>query len=358
MDVPLISNFVQSAIDAAMAEYVAPKSLNLDLKEMLAGDDFKKDTNTRGVLVVNIKRGYDFKEGDPGIPLIQDASSDPYVSVGWAKFGKPVWSTRLLLKEMEPWWDETAYLLVTPEELNVSERVRLQLWDSDRLTADDDLGRIEVDLKDLMKRSESNGRMWTRTDGFKALKAGESMPGKLEWSVGYFSKTRIQECQFQKQTFDTGIRSMDQLRKKVDETCQRKLREAAVKKGRQGHDADELEQQKAQEMKRMQDAMMISAPPPNGYSSGIFSIQIHQITGLELENVSKTSTDKAKEGYDEQEEGEGLPSAYCTVIINHQKVFKTRTKPKNARPFYNAGASNRRHLAFNGNFVARLEFFC
>lgn len=57
MNLPLISNFVQSSIDAAMAEYVAPKSLTLDLKEMLAGDDFKKDTSSRGVLVVNIKRG-------------------------------------------------------------------------------------------------------------------------------------------------------------------------------------------------------------------------------------------------------------------------------------------------------------
>ena len=37
MDLPLISNFVQSAVDAAMAEYVAPKSLTLDLKAMLAG---------------------------------------------------------------------------------------------------------------------------------------------------------------------------------------------------------------------------------------------------------------------------------------------------------------------------------
>lgn len=87
MDVPLISNFVQSAVDAAMAEYVAPKSLNLDLKDMLSGDDFKKDTNARGVLVVHVKRGYDFKTGDTGIPLIKDGSSDPYVSVGWAKFG-------------------------------------------------------------------------------------------------------------------------------------------------------------------------------------------------------------------------------------------------------------------------------
>lgn len=40
----------------------------------------------------------------------------------------------------------------------------------------------------------------------------------------------------------------------------------------------------------------------------------------------------------DKEEGAGdLPSSYCTVILNHQKVFKTRTKPKNSKPFFNAG---------------------
>jgi Ca2+-dependent lipid-binding protein len=98
MDLPLVSNFVQSSVDAAMAEYVAPKSLTLDLKDMLAGDDFKKDTAARGVVVIDIIHGYDFKMGDASIPLISDGGSDPYVSVGWAKFGKPVFSTRVLLK--------------------------------------------------------------------------------------------------------------------------------------------------------------------------------------------------------------------------------------------------------------------
>lgn len=333
MDLPLISNFVQSSVDAAMAEYVAPKSLTLDLKDMISGDDFKKDTLARGVLVVRIRRGYDFEMGDPGIPLIKDGSADPYVSVGWAKFGKAIFSTRVLAKEMEPSWQEVAYLLVTPEELNVDERLRVQLWDSDRFTADDDLGRIELDLKGLMKDSQTNGKMQRRTDGFRALKAGENMPGKLEWEVGYFSKVRIQACQLQQQSYDPEVRSMDKLEQKVDDICKRKLREASVKEGGKSRDDQELDQQKAQEMKTRQDAMIISAPPPEGYPSGIFSIQIHQITGLELETNSKQDDQSA----DEAEGGEGLPSAYCTVIINHSKVFKTRTKPKNAKPFYNAG---------------------
>ncbi|CVK84618.1 uncharacterized protein FMAN_01582 [Fusarium mangiferae] len=337
MDVPFISNFVQSAVDAAMAEYVAPKSLTLDLKDMLAGDDFKKDTNAVGVLVVNIKRGYDFKMGDSGIPLIKEGSSDGYVSVGWAKFGKVMWTTRVLENEMEPIWDETCFVLVTPQELNIDERLRVQLWDSDRLTADDDLGRIEIPIKELMRDDKSNGKMSHRKDGFRALKSGDGMPGKLEWSVGYFSKTRIQQCQFEKQTHDPEIRTMDQLKEKVRESSERKLRETMFKEGKKERDASELEQQTAQELKAEQDAMIISAPPPDGYPSGLFSIQVHNITGLELERLNKRKAENDAEATDEEDSGDGLPSAYCTIILNHRKVFKTRTKPQNSKPFYNAG---------------------
>lgn len=173
LDVPIISNFVQSAIDAAMNEYVAPKSMTLDLKAMLSGDDFKHDTIARGVLIVKLHRAFDFKEGDTSIPLLKKGSSDPYVSVGWAKFGKPLFSTRVLVDEMEPYFEEEAALIVGPEELDAQESVRLQLWDSDKTTADDDLGRIEVPLKELMKNERSNGRMWEREDPFEALNAGE-----------------------------------------------------------------------------------------------------------------------------------------------------------------------------------------
>ena len=56
-----------------------------------------------------------------------------------------------------------------PEETNAEERLRIQLWDSDRTSADDDLGRIELDLKELMHSPQSKGKMWDRTDGFLAL---------------------------------------------------------------------------------------------------------------------------------------------------------------------------------------------
>ena len=82
--------------------------------------------------------------------------------------------------------------------------------------------------------------------------------------------------------------------------------------------------------------MVISTPPLYKYPTGIFSIQIHNITGLEFEKINKNQA-HSDEG-DETAEGAGeLPSSYATVILNHQTVFKTRTKPKSTKPFFNAG---------------------
>lgn len=65
------------------------------------------------------------------------------------------------------------------EEVNAEERLRIQLWDSDRTSADDDLGRIELDLKELMLSPQSKGKMWDRTDGFLALEGVYTIWSKL-----------------------------------------------------------------------------------------------------------------------------------------------------------------------------------
>ncbi|KAK8216816.1 hypothetical protein M8818_001779 [Zalaria obscura] len=330
MDLPLISKFISSSVDAALAEYVAPKSLTLDLKDMLAGEDFKKDTRARGVIIARIKRAYDFKTGDPSIPMIKEGSADPYVSVGWAKFAKPLWSTRVILSEMDPHWEETCFILVTPDELNVDERLRVQLWDSDRFSPDDDLGRIEIDLKKLMHGKETNGKMMDREDGFKALKADETMPGKLEWSVGYFGKTHAQDIQLHDQQEEPGLQNTQQLKERVKEVSQKKLREAKK------DETKELGQLEAQEYKAAEDRIIIAARPLTDYPAGILSIQIHEATGLELSTPHYQDRDNNK-APDETEVDDELPSCYCNVIINHQMVYKTRVKPKNAKPFFNAG---------------------
>jgi Ca2+-dependent lipid-binding protein len=252
MDLPIISSFVQSSVNAALAEYVAPKSLTLDLKDLLVGDDFKKDTSGRGIVMVRIKSARGFKEGDGGIKGLKRGSSDPYVAVGWAKFGKPVWSTRVIIGEMNPVWEETTFILVGPEEFNAGERLRVQLWDSDRGSADDDLGRIEVDLKELIRSSQSNDKMWDRHDGLQALEGDDAMPGTLDWSVGYFGKTRIQKEQLSLQDQESGIKSIQQLENTVSEDTERKMREAG---GR--NESLETAQQKAQDLKTRESIIFI-----------------------------------------------------------------------------------------------------
>lgn len=332
MDVPLISSFVQSSIDAALAEYVAPKSLTMDLKDMIVGDDFKKDTVARGVVMVFIKSARDFKEGDGGIGPM-GGSSDAYVTVSWGKFGKPVASTRIIVDDQSPNWHEWAFILFGAEELNAGEKLRLQLWDSDKYTADDDLGRVEVDLKQLMTKAETKNKMCEREDRFTGESPDEKMPGYLQWSVGYFAKIKITDEQLRNQTAEPVIRSKEDLKKKVSETAQRKLREATEK-----DETKELDLQKAQDYKEKEDEMVISSPPSAEYRSGLFSIQIHNITGLELEQLNKKSRKGGSDDReDEAETSDDLPSSYCTVIMNHQKIYRTRTKPKNAKPFFNAG---------------------
>ena len=330
MDVPLISSFVQSSIDAALAEYVAPKSLTLDLKDMLVGDDFKKDTVTRGIIVIFIKEARDFKEGDGGVGPIK-GSSDAYVTCSWGKFGKTISSTRIIEKDQKPSWHEWAYLLVTPEELNAEERLRLQLWDSDKHTADDDLGRVEVDLKELMHSLATKNKMCDREDRFMGEEADERMPGTLTWSVGYFSKARITDEQLKNQKVDDNISNREDLKKNVSKMVEKKMREATA------HDeSKETNQQKVQDYKEQEDALICASPPDSHYPTGILSIQIHNITGLEVESLQKQEKETG-DREDEAEQSDDLPSSYCTIILNHKKVYRTRTKPKNSKPFFNAG---------------------
>ena len=330
MDVPLISSFVQTSIDAALAEYVAPKSLTLDLKDMLVGDDFKKDTITRGVLMIFIKEAKNFKEGDGGIGPMK-GSSDSYVTCSWGKFGKTISSTKIIEKDQTPKWDEWAYLLVTPEELNADEKLRLQLWDSDKYTADDDLGRVEVGLKELMHSPKTKNQMCDREDRFMAEDPDERMPGTLSWSVGYYAKTRISDEQLSKQKVDDSISTKEELKKKVSDTAEKKLREATAY-----DESKEINQQKVQDYKEQEDALICTSPPDSRHPTGILSIQIHNITGLEIESLQKQEKETG-DREDEAEQSDDLPSSYCTLILNHKKIYRTRTKPKNSKPFFNAG---------------------
>ncbi|KAF3112864.1 hypothetical protein TWF569_000529 [Orbilia oligospora] len=342
MDVPIISSFVQSSVDAAMSEYVAPKSLTLDLKKTLIGDDFKTDVNGKGVLVIRIISAEGFKNGDGTksstealgkvIGLSGQTGSDPYVSLSWSKYGKSLWLSRIITKCQTPVWDETAVLIVGYEELNAEEKLQITLWDSDRTTADDHLGTVQVDLKDLLHENEDGAPM-TREDEFTSRTGDKKMPGTIKWEVSWFPRTKLSAAQIKSSSVATQEQKSNpnELFNEIKSATMRKTREARHEKD----SASETDQQLKEDIKFATDEISNNAPPPQDFPSGILSIQIHQISSLTLQQHS-TSRTHHNESIEESEEGSDLPSSYCTVTINHRKVYKTRVKPKSSIPFFNA----------------------
>ena len=76
-------------------------------------------------------------------------------------------------------------ILVYADQVKSSECLSVQLWDSDRITADDMVGKIEFDLHDLIL---NGGKMQSRRDKLAGEKQDSEMPGELTWEVGYFAK--------------------------------------------------------------------------------------------------------------------------------------------------------------------------
>ncbi|KAJ7115858.1 hypothetical protein C8R44DRAFT_709280 [Mycena epipterygia] len=324
MDVPGLSGWLQSAIDAAVGEYVAPRSLNVDLKTILSGRD-QMDTETLGVVVVIVKSAEGFKDGDGGKFWESKAEKrgDGYITIGWGKWGKPVWSSRIIENEGNPFWEEIAVLLVGPSEMNAKEKLRVQLWDSDRGAADDLLGTVEVNLHDLMGDAKTQNQMSSRKDRFTDVN-GTPWPGELEWDCGYFAKTTLEQHLKEKG------KDVEEVKRNIEHDTERELREAETLE----HDGqEEIDKQKQADLKDRSDEIIAGSAPTDEWPSGILSIQIEQIRGLV---VQKTRGSAAGEGA-EDEEDQDLPSAYCTIILNHQRVYKTRTKLKSNKPFFAAG---------------------
>ncbi|KAJ3782097.1 hypothetical protein GGU10DRAFT_276229 [Lentinula aff. detonsa] len=333
MDIPGLSSWLQKSIDAAISEYVAPRSLSLDLKTVLMGRE-KMDTEAFGAIWITVKSAEDFKNGD-GAEIWKSENGrkgDLYVTASWAKWGKPLWSTRIIQKEAHPVWDESTALLVTPSELNAQENLKLQLWDSDRLTADDNLGTIELSLFDIMHSSETSNRIRHRQDRFLAEDGKSKWPGSLTWSVGYFAKTTLEQHVERK-----GDENVQELKSNIEEEAKAKLREAETRK--QGEKASEVERQKKQDLREKTEEIVSGSPPTREWPAGILSVRIEQIIGVEVDNPRQSGSKGTKNGDDgvEEEEGDDMPSPYCTIIINHSKVYKTRTKMKANNPYYDAG---------------------
>ena len=313
LNLPLISNFVNYAIGAAASMYVAPKSMSLDLGAMLQGDDISKDVLAMGVMWIRIHRAKDLSKQDRRGS--KGGGSDPYITLSFSKYGKPMYCTRVITDDLNPIWEETAALLVTPELIKADEQLSVELWDSDRNSADDIVGKVELSMQKMIQHP---GKMYPQVSKLAGMEKDSEMPGELHWEVGYFSKPK----------FRHGLRTDG--------------KDRALPKNLQ--DAPELQDEKGTLNNQDQDAVAHTPPDPL-WPSGICSVVVHQIVNLELENIyGSEGNRKGREyepakpaGENTEEEGKKLPSSYCTILFNDQLVYHTRAKVVSSKPIFNAG---------------------
>ncbi|KAF2659447.1 hypothetical protein K491DRAFT_689312 [Lophiostoma macrostomum CBS 122681] len=313
LNLPLISNFVNYAIGAAASMYVAPKSMSIDMRAILQGDSVQKDTEALGVLWIRIHRATGLSKQDRRGSA--HGGSDPYITLAFSKYGKPMYCTRVITDDLNPIWEETAALLVTPELVKADENLSVELWDSDRHSADDIVGKVELSIQKMIQHP---GKMYPQVSKLAGMDAGSEMPGELHWEVGYFAKPQ----------FRPALRT-DGKNRALPDTLK---------------DDPKLQDEKGAVNSEEDDAVMHTPPDPL-WPSGVCSVIVHQIVNLELENVKGSDGNRKGREYEPakpygeatEETGGDLPTSYCTILYNDQLVYRTRSKAVSSQPIFNAG---------------------
>ncbi|CAD0084528.1 unnamed protein product [Aureobasidium vineae] len=298
LNLPLISNFVNYAIGAAASMYVAPKSMSLDMRAMLQGDDITKDVQALGVMWIRIHRAVGLSKQDKRGSKY--GGSDPYITLSFSKYGKPMYCTRVITDDLNPIWEETA---------------AVELWDSDRHTADDIVGKVELSMQKMIQHP---GKMYPQVSKLAGMDSDSEMPGELHWEVGFFGKPQ----------FRPALRTDGK-----NHGLPQNLR-----------DKPELQDDKGVANTETDDAVQHTPPDPL-WPSGVCSIVVHQIVNLELDNIKGTEGSRKGREYEPakpsgegtDEEGDQLPTSYCTILYNDELVYRTRAKAVSSQPIFNAG---------------------
>ena len=143
--------------------------------------------------------------------------------------------------------------------------------------------------------------MYPQVSKLSGMDAGSEMPGELHWEVGYFGKPQ----------FRPALRT-DGKNKELPPELK---------------DKAELQDEKGVTNTEQDDAVQHTPPDPL-WPSGVCSIVIHQIVNLQLENIKGSEGNRKGREYEPakpageitDEEGESLPTSYCTIHYNDELV--------------------------------------
>ncbi|OXC65474.1 hypothetical protein AYX13_05483 [Cryptococcus neoformans] len=317
LDLPFVSSFVKMGIAAGTAEMSVPKSMTINLQEMLSGAAVG-DTRAIGVFLITVHHCTGLSSQD------NNGLSDPYVVLAYAKFGKPLYSTRIILEDLNPVYEETCVLLLTMDEVKSKEDLAAMLWDSDKLSADDLVGRVQIPVDELMLKPN---QMIRREDSLMGFEDANDMPGKLVWSIGYFEKAPLRKELEQGPTVEEAANTTDAAPKTAPEM--------------EMHPADIAPNPAAKDLPPPPPDVLKTRPDPR-WPSGVLSIILHQVNNLERQNLKGASGNnrEGEAGQDTDqpsEQSDNLPSGYGEFIVNDDLVYKTRVKQYSTNPYFEAG---------------------
>ncbi|WWD22673.1 hypothetical protein CI109_107166 [Kwoniella shandongensis] len=315
LDLPFVSSFVKMGIAAGTAELAVPKSMTINIQELLSGAAVG-DTRAIGIFLITIHHCEGLSAQD------NNGSSDPYVVLAYAKFGKPLYSTRIILGDLNPVYEETCVLLLTMDEVKAKEDLAAMLWDSDKMSADDLVGRVQIPVEELMQKPNT---MIRREDSLMGFEDADDMPGKIVWSIGYFEKAPL-------------VKELER-GPTVEEA---KAAPAPTKTAPEMEmmPADAAPNPAKQDLPPPAPDVQKTKPDPK-WPSGVLSIILHQVNNLERQNLDGKSGDREGEaGQDTDEPSEqsdNLPSGYGEFLVNDDMVYKTRVKQYTTNPYFEAG---------------------
>jgi Ca2+-dependent lipid-binding protein len=146
---------------------------------------------------------------------------------------------------------ETCFLLLDDDAVKSDEDLSLTLWDNDKRSADDLIGRVQLPVRQLISKPNQS---FKRTDTLTGFEEADSMIGTLTWSVGFYKKT----------AFDSALSEKAPESKRVDQGTKGDAEKGAAKKEK---------------------ADTTTIPPDEEYPSGILSVIVHQINNLERQNL-------------------------------------------------------------------------
>lgn len=326
LNIPVISNFVNYAVRTASSLFAAPKSMTMDMNMMLKGDEIHKETEAIGIMWVRIYRAIGLSKQDSRGS--KGGGSDPYINLSFSKYGKPMYCTRVIADDRNPVWEEAASLMVTPDLIKADERLSVELWDSDRNTADDIVGKVELPIREMLQHP---GKMYPQVSKLQGLSAGTEMPGKLHWELGYFGKPNLRP----------ELRS-DGKRKDLPANLQ----------------DDPTFQDEKGAMNSEQDDAVAHTPPDPIWPSAILHVVIHQIVNLQVADIKGSRGARKGREYEParpygetiEEQGANLPTSYCKINLNDQVV--SLTMPCTAET---ANLPDLSHSGKGRNFEANLQ---